>query len=295
LKNPGSVSELVNTLTVFRNEALGGGEPAGGIHALHLSLPRAGSPAEKIFSGYSAGQYAMLRPESWGLEFTWARPLSIGEVTGEAVFFFQVAGRGTGRLVRLAPGEKVQVVGPLGTGFALEPDKPALLLAGGIGLAPFVGYARQHPEKRNLKLLFGHRQALASYPFAALADKIEAESHQEKNPEDLRAFLNRVEEHIAAYAAKGNGRGLVLACGPLPFLRAVRELSLRHRARTQLSLEARMACGVGACLGCVIQPLLDGAAGGNKSAQPVPERMHQALPVPCCTCGPVFWADSIMI
>jgi dihydroorotate dehydrogenase electron transfer subunit len=211
------------------------------------------------------------------------------------VFFFQVAGRGTGRLARLVPGEKVRMVGPLGTGFALEQDKPALLLAGGIGLAPFVGYVRQHPEKGNLKLLFGHRQALGTYPFAALAEQIEAESHREKNPEDLRAFLRRVEEQIAVYAAKGTGRGLVLACGPLPFLRVVRELGLRHRARTQLSLEARMACGVGACLGCVLQPLLDSATGRNKSPEPLPELMHKALPVPCCTCGPVFWADSVLI
>jgi dihydroorotate dehydrogenase electron transfer subunit len=280
---------------VLKNEALGWGGIPGRVHALHLSLPRAGSPGGKKFSGYSPGQFVMLRPESWGLEFTWARPLSIGEVTQDAVFFFQVAGRGTGRLARLAPGEKVLMVGPLGTGFALEPDKPALLLAGGIGLAPFVGYVRRHPEKGNLKLLFGHRKELGSYPFAALSDQIEAESHQEKNPEDLRVFLNRVEEHIAAYAAKGAGRGLVLACGPLPFLCAVREMGLRHKARTQLSLEARMACGVGACLGCVVQPLLDNATGRNKSAQLLPERMHKVLPVPCCTCGPVFWADSVLI
>jgi dihydroorotate dehydrogenase electron transfer subunit len=295
LKSPGQASELINTVTVLKNEALGGGELGGRIHALHLSLPRAGSQAEKNFFGYSAGQYVMLRPESWGLEFTWARPLSIGEVTQEAVFFFQVAGRGTGRLAQLAPGEKVRMVGPLGAGFELEPDRPALLLAGGIGLAPFVGYVRQHPEKGNLKLLFGHRQALGSYPFAALADKIEAESYQEKSPEDLRFFLQRVEEHIAANSTQGSGRGLVLACGPLPFLRVVRELSLRHKARTQLSLEGRMACGVGACLGCVVQPLLDSATGRNNSAQPLPELLHKALPVPCCTCGPVFWADSVLI
>jgi dihydroorotate dehydrogenase electron transfer subunit len=234
----------------------------------------------------------MLRPESWGLELTWPRPLSISSVTEEVIFFFQVAGRGTSRLAGLAPGDKVQMVAPLGTSFELLPDRPTLLLAGGMGIAPFVGYARRHPQKDRLKLLFGHRPDLECYPFAALADEIDAEHYQESGPEDLRGFLRRVEDNITAYAAKEAGH-LILACGPLPFLRIVQEISLRCKARTQLSLETRMACGVGACLGCVVRPLLDGVTGRNRSAQPVPEQMHKALPVPCCTCGPVFWADSL--
>jgi dihydroorotate dehydrogenase electron transfer subunit len=284
--------ELIHTVRVVQNKPLGRGELGGKFYALRLSLPQAEAGAGKLAFSYAAGQYAMLRPEAWGLELTWPRPLSIGSVTEDAVFFFQVAGRGTSRLAGLAPGDKVQMVAPLGTGFELSPDRPTLLLAGGMGIAPFVGYARQHPKKDRLKLLFGHRPDLEYYPFAALADEIDAEHYQENSPEDLRGFLRRVEDNMAAYAAKGADH-LILACGPLPFLRIVQAISLRCKARTQLSLETRMACGVGACLGCVVQPLLDSVTGRNRSAQPVPEQMHKALPVPCCTCGPVFWADSL--
>jgi dihydroorotate dehydrogenase electron transfer subunit len=229
------------------------------------------------------------------MELTWARPLSISAVTDTVALFFQVVGRGTSRLARLAPGDRVQMVGPLGNAFERNPESRALLLAGGVGLAPFIGYVQQHPRPENLKLLFGHRPDIAYYPYAALADKIATEHFQERKAEDLHDFLALIEKNIALFAKEDaqKNTGLILACGPLPFLRAVQKAGLRYMARTQISLEARMACGVGACLGCVVKPLLDEAGGRNKSAHPVPEQMHKALPVPSCTCGPVFWADSV--
>lgn len=88
----------------------------------------------------------MLRPQGWALDMPWARPFSICRVsTNELVIFFQVAGRGTEKMAKLRRGDKVHLWGPLGNRFAVEGGTPTLLLAGGIGIAPFVGYAERHP------------------------------------------------------------------------------------------------------------------------------------------------------
>lgn len=107
------------------------------------------------------------------------------------------------------------------------------------------------------------------------------EAHQEKAPADLERFLTLVRERIAACAARD---GLVLACGPTPFLKAVQKDALDCGARAQLSLENRMACGVGACLGCVTR---------TTEKWPVPAKA--GAPVQTCTNGPVFWADQISL
>ena len=272
----------INTVTVVDVVPFGLGKEFGGFYALRLTRPD--------WEGWSPGQYVMIRPEAWGPEMTWARPFSICMVAKELVLFFQVVGRGTGRLETLKHGDKVQLVGPLGTSFLVEEATPTLLLAGGMGIAPFVGYVQNHPSPAFLKLHFGHRIPLEYYPYELFDGKIETVSHHETQPGDLEEFIEVMGAQIKSYAERS---GLVLACGPYPFLQTVQKLCLKHGARAQISLESRMACGVGACLGCVVQPLLDAATGKNKSVNELPELLTKGLPAPTCTCGPVFWADSI--
>jgi dihydroorotate dehydrogenase electron transfer subunit len=100
---------------------------------------------------------------------------------------------------------------------------------------------------------------------------IPVERVEERRPEDIPAIARRVEQAVA-----GAGRKLVLACGPPPFLRTVRAAALEHGARVQLSLENRMACGVGACLGCVSKTPL-------------------GPPVRACVEGPVYWAEDVLL
>jgi len=217
-----------------------------------------------------AGQFAMLRPTGFGQELTWARPLSLFGVTpGSVEFLIQIAGRGTRRLAELSPGDRLVLWGPLGRGFAVEPDTPTLLLAGGVGLAPFAPYIATHPRPENLRLAFGHRPPLAAYPFAEMAANIQAESFHEEKPGDLERFTALMRERIAGYRD-----GLVLSCGPRPFLAAVSDMGRAAGARVQVSLENRMACGVGACLGCV-------------------EKDASGEPVQTCVRGPVFWAKDL--
>ncbi|GAB6060370.1 iron-sulfur cluster-binding protein [Desulfonatronum parangueonense] len=226
-------------------------------------------------TGWQPGQFVMIRPVSWSFEPLWARPFSIC-MAGNGILriFFQVVGKGTRAMTKLEPGEQVIVWGPLGNAFSLEPDTPTLLLAGGIGLAPFIGYAWAHPQPDLLFLLLGHRPSVSGYPLHLLPESVARDTARQRCEEDIACFVRDLESRIAEYARKN---GLILACGPLPFLRAVQAMALHHRARTQLSLENRMACGIGACLGCVTN-----VAG-------------QELPVKVCTQGPVFRAEDVQL
>lgn len=224
------------------------------------------------WESYRPGQFAMLRPKHWGLELPWGRPFSISRLDAETLtVFFQVIGRGTSRLARLNPGDEVVVWGPLGNGFSAPPETPTLLLAGGMGIAPFRGYIENHPTPEFLRLFFAHRVPLANYPYLAMAEKVRAEAMQENTPEDLPRIIERIRELMDE-----NHGGIALACGPTPFMRTIQEHAVAGGLRAELSLEKSMACGVGACLGCVCKN------GEGKHVQ-------------VCARGPVFQADAVQL
>lgn len=224
------------------------------------------------------GQFVMLRPHAWN--FSWARPFSISRVTPRGlVLFFQVVGRGTAELAKLKPDDMVTVWGPLGTAFSAIADKPTLLLAGGIGIAPFVGYAEHHPTPARLQMLFGHRLPAAFYPTDTLSQHIDFEDFREKTTEDLARFKHMLRERMEGIKSRN---GMVLACGPMPFLQTIWQNALELNLPTQLSLEQRMACGMGACLGCV-----------TRTSPHWGDAEKAGLPVQTCTSGPVFWAEEI--
>lgn len=195
------------------------------------------------------GQFVMLRPEKFGLELIWGRPFSIYrcDQTGLRVVF-QVVGRGTERLAALRPKDAVSAWGPLGRGFQTKPETPTLLLAGGIGLAAF-GLFTQAPDCiPQAQLLFGHRLPLDAYPlYQEMAQKIPCEAMRQTSTADIEAFSEELSRRIQALGPQG----MVLCCGPTPMLRTVARLCLEHGVPGQVSLENRMGCGVGACLGCV--------------------------------------------
>lgn len=243
-------------------------------YALRLSPPE--------WQAWHPGQFVMLRPDSFGNELPLARPFSICHMTSShLVCFFKVAGKGTERMAHLAPGDKIQAWGPLGNHFAVENNAPTLILAGGMGIAPFVGYVNRHPRPWNISMLFGHREPVGCYPVDSINEHIPVDTLREQALGDLDNLVFTMQEKIRDCAAQ---KGLVLACGPLPFLRVVRNFAHQFNARTQISLENHMACGIGACLGCVCR-------AGNAW----PEPSKRGSPVRVCTNGPVFWADQVEI
>ena len=156
-------------LAVIDNVPFGLTGSQGRFFALRLERPD--------WKSWAPGQFVMLRPQGWALDMPWARPFSICRVsTNELVIFFQVAGRGTEKMAKLRRGDKVHLWGPLGNRFAVEGGTPTLLLAGGIGIAPFVGYAERHPTPGVLSMVFGHRLPEDCYPVESLGERIDVES-----------------------------------------------------------------------------------------------------------------------
>lgn len=250
------------------------GPPQYGFFALRLSNPG--------WEDWRPGQFVMLRPGSFGKELVLGRPFSICHVTPRhLVCFFKIAGPGTAEIARLRAGDEIAAWGPLGNFFAAETDKPTLLLAGGIGVAPFVGYVNRHPEPWNLSMLFGHRDPIGCYPIDSLNERITVDSLQEGPDGDLDNMIYAMREKIFECAAQN---GLALACGPLPFLKTVQRLAAEAGARAQISLEPKMACGVGACLGCACRVTDKWPVPASKGGY-----------VPACSQGPVFWADQVEI
>ena len=227
------------------------------------------------------GQFVMIRHAETAEENPiLARPISISNVTDtELVLLFQVVGRGTKKLSQIKRGERLVVWGPLGSHFAVEKTAPTLLLAGGIGIAPFVGYAAQHPSPEKVSMVFGHRLPESFYPVETLRRSIAVQTFQERSSNDLPAFIQLLEKSIQTCAEK---EGLVLACGPTPFMRSVQKFAAQYGVRCQLSLEQKMACGVGACLGCV-----------TKTTEKYPVAEKAGFPVQICLHGPVFRSDVI--
>ncbi len=253
-----------------------GPEAATQRHFFALRLQRPAWPA------WRPGQFVMVRPRSFGLDIPWARPLGICHVTSQhLICFFQVVGKGTARMAELKTGDLVHVWGPLGNAFAMEPNTPTLLLAGGIGIVPFVGYTHEHPNPWNVSMLFGYRTHARCYPLDSINERIAVDTLHESVPGDIDNFIYTMRDRMEEHAEQN---GLVLACGPHPFLKTVQKMALDLGVRTQLSLESRMACGVGACLGCVAY---------TTEAWPV-EHTRQ-WPVQTCTHGPVFWAEHIVL
>jgi dihydroorotate dehydrogenase electron transfer subunit len=226
-----------------------------------------------------AGQFYMLAAaEKWGgraderpflpRAFSVLRARELGEAGGVRLeFMLEAVGPGTARLAELVPGDGLHVTGPLGIGFPDPHDgRRALLCGGGVGTAPLAIWqdellARGAPAPA----LLGFRDA-AHAPGATLlqnpriATDDGSHGHHGLVTDLLAAELDQ-DDHVVVYA-----------CGPPPMLEAVRAICEQRDVPSRLALESGMACGFGACFGCVVPlraggylrlcvdgPVLDGA------------------------------------
>jgi dihydroorotate dehydrogenase electron transfer subunit len=189
------------------------------------------------------GQFIMLRTGSTHDPIL-ARPFSVhGVQAGEILLLYKVVGKGTGLLAQAAPGTRMQIWGPLGRGFDLKVDQP-VLVAGGLGLAP-VSYVVQRLKEHKIPFaaVYGARTQ------SELLMKVAGTGWEVLTDDGSYGRKGLVTEALAERLPLSGG---VLACGPLPMLKAVALLCLQKDVPCQVSLEAPMACGIGACLGCVM-------------------------------------------
>ncbi|MFZ1154916.1 MAG: dihydroorotate dehydrogenase electron transfer subunit [Solirubrobacteraceae bacterium] len=223
-------------LTVTRMREL------GAYRILHATDPSGHAP--------DPGQFAMLAAaERWGAgederpylprAFSYARWSA-----GEAQFLLEDVGPGTHRLCELREGDSLWALGPLGQGFTAPKDaRRALLVGGGVGIAPLAIWQDQLGEQATV--LLGFRDRAHAEGAALLSNALVTSDDGSVGRHGLVTDLLRAELDREAHAN-------VYACGPPAMLEAVRALCAERGVPAQLALEAGMACGFGACFGCVV-------------------------------------------
>jgi len=228
------------------------------------------------------GQFLMVRLLSPSWEHLLSRPLSFSLVEGSRIeLFFKVVGKGTRILSQAEQGAVLEILGPLGSGFNFETASRPMLVGGGMGAAPLPFLASEMAKRGRVAqttVLLGDRTASAlclKETFARLGAAVHVatddgtEGHRGPVTDLLEKELKSAGEH----------RPTVYACGPKPMLKTVAELTRKHAAPCQLSVEERMACGVGACMGCACKTRDE---HGNHHFKRV------------CLDGPVFDAEELV-
>ncbi|MBA3876382.1 MAG: hypothetical protein C0498_05510 [Anaerolinea sp.] len=256
--------------------------------------------APSLVTGSRAGQFVHVRTgDLSGLILR--RPFSINTAdgaTGTITIHFRTVGRGTEWLTHLRPGDTIDMLGPLGRPFEVDAQsRHLLLIAGGLGMAGIRALADEAiRDGRQVTLLFGAASARDVYPTSLLPDEIEYVVATDDGSVGHRGFVTELVPEYEAWADQA------FACGPEPMLRTLARLSVGRRGRLgvarlgrkrgggradpagspaarrkaflQVSMEQRMGCAVGACLGCVVM-----------TTSGTPQRV--------CREGPVFASEEI--
>jgi dihydroorotate dehydrogenase electron transfer subunit len=256
--------------------------------------------APTLATGARAGQFVHIRAGDWsGLVLR--RPFSFNTVdagTGTITIHFRTVGRGTEWFTQLRSGDTVDMLGPLGRPFEVDPrSRHLLLIAGGLGIAGVRMLADEAiRDGRQVVLLFGGASAREVYPSSLLPDEVEYVVATDDGSLGHAGFVTELVPKYEAWADQA------FACGPAGMLRALSALAAgrrerlgvaklgrkrgagkpvaigspaaRRKAFLQVSMEQNMGCAVGACLGCVVM----GVSG-------TPQRV--------CREGPVFASDEI--
>lgn len=187
------------------------------------------------------------------------RPLGLHRNTKDGVeLLYEVIGRGTELLSGKRPGEAVDIIGPLGSGFKIrgmkEYVREAILVAGGIGAAPLVALAENLSHKGiKIHVLIGaktKKHILCKSDFKRLGAKVYLAT--EDGSEGRRGLATDLLKDLLliTYNLKLT---TIYSCGPNTMLKAVAEIARAKNIHCQVSLEERMACGVGVCLGCPVK------------------------------------------
>ena len=268
------MNEKINNIRINTGHIIASSDLAPGHFLLVIELP--GS-----FPAPFPGQFVMLR-SLHSAEPLLSRPFSVYgfRKDGDSAILellCRVAGRGTQLLSRLASGAKVEVMGPLGRGFTVAPAvKEIFLLAGGVGAAPLSYFLQELVKAAPFPPVTAFLGARTAVIVTALQSGFAGLCELHLASDDGTIGYHGAVTDILAEKLRngGNCEGTqILACGPTPMTRALVRVLDGRPVRCQVSLEERMACGVGACLGCVV-------AAKNDQGETIYKRV--------CKEGPVF-------
>lgn len=196
------------------------------------------------------GQFAHVRIPTLQ-EALLRRPFSIFQVQGPAFsILYKVVGKGTAALARLGPGERLNVIGPLGHGFSVPSAgvELPLLVAGGYGAAALYLLAERSGRK-GLLLVGGRQQAdiLCEREFRDLGWEVQVST--EDGSQGLQGLVTDL---LVAELRRATSDRKLFACGPMGMLKAVAQIAAEFGVPAEVSLDTSMCCGLGVCLTCVV-------------------------------------------
>lgn len=203
------------------------------------------------------------------------RPISICQIDkekGRLRIVYRVVGGGTEEMSSYSARDDISLIGPLGNGFMQREGKKAILIGGGIGIPPMVGLAEALKDKAEVSVVAGYRDELFLTKELENAGKLYIAT-EDGSTGTKGTVIDAIKEQAV-------GGDVIYACGPTPMLKAIKEYALANNIECQLSLEERMACGIGACLACVCQSK-DKDAHSNVNNKRI------------CKDGPVFLAEEV--
>ena len=208
------------------------------------------------------------------------RPISIYNMNKEAgilEFIFQIKGNGTNLLSKKQIGDKIDILGPLGNGtFKFEKYNNIAIIGGGIGIFPLYELAKEaKAQGKKVSTYLGFRNkdlVMLEKEFKEVSDKLVITTDDGSYAEKGFAI---------DYLKKDIENHCIYACGPLPMLKAVQKYAIENNINCQISLEEKMGCGLGVCLGCAVKKA--------SSPKDNPEYFH------VCKGGPVFNAKDVEI
>jgi dihydroorotate dehydrogenase electron transfer subunit len=240
--------------------------------------------SDTLFRSFLPGQFTMLRLPGRS-DLLLRRPYSFCDASPEEERFsllVKEVGEGTRALASLSIGSVVDCLGPLGSSFRDPGDeRTPVIVAGGVGIAPFVAFCRRlGGEGRRALVLLGGRSEKDLYlrsVFEELGMDVRTSTE-----DGSHGHRGRVTEILADVLPTTSGETLALySCGPTAMLVKVAEMARRSNVPHQVSLERRMGCGMGCCLGCVVYHREPGSKNGGEYVR-------------CCTEGPVFDSDAVV-
>lgn len=200
------------------------------------------------------------------------RPISLCGIDREAGtlrLVYRVVGFGTKEFSQLKAGDTVDILGPLGNGF-MKSDKKAILIGGGIGIPPMLQLAKELDCEKSVVL--GYRDEIF------LNEEFEPYAQVYMSSEDgQHGVKGNVIDAIKEYGVDG---AVIYACGPTPMLRGINAYAMENGIECQISMEEKMACGVGACLACVCK---------TKEIDEHSQVHNRRI----CKDGPVFYAEEV--
>lgn len=214
---------------------------ADGIYSMWLQT-------EEIAGMAVPGQFISIYPNDGSKLLP--RPISLCEIDKEKQqlrIVYRVTGEGTGteQFSRMEAGDTIEILGPLGNGFPLEEGKgkKAFLMGGGIGVPPILELAKQLDCEKK-QIVMGYRNAETF-----LKEEFEVNGEVYISTED--GSVGTKGNVMDAIRENALDADIIYACGPTPMLRAIKQYAEKNHIVCYISMEERMACGIGACLACV--------------------------------------------